>query len=170
MTKKTGVLDTPPEDELKIVLEAHNNERVQELIAFGVDVNGRSEHDSYLAVAARAGNHVGVLRLLKAGAKVSRLVLDDAVRGGNARTADRILDELFYANIEVDMDVEMSQLLLQRGTTPLLNVPMLEWLAKQKVDLAMRSAHGNSLYDHARRDQAADEVIEFVKRFDDRAD
>jgi len=169
MTDRKGVLDTPPEEELAIVLEAGANDRVTELLEFGVDPNLRSEHNHYAAVAVRAGNHVGLLRLIKAGAKCTRPVLMDAIIGGNPRCADRVLDELFYEQIEVDLDVESSQLLLARGTTPKLTVPMLQWLAKQGVDLTMRSAHGASLYELAKRDQADDDVIEFLKGFDDRA-
>jgi len=169
MTRKMDVLETPPEEELAIVLHNGENDRVAELLEFGVDPNLRSEHESYAAVACRVGNHIGLLRLLKAGAKITRPVLSDAILGGNPRCADRVLDELYYEGLELDVDVEASQILLRRGTTPKLNVPMLQWLAKQGVDLAVRSAHGSSLYELAERDRASDEVIAFLRDFDDRA-
>ena len=103
MTNNGGVLDTPPEDELAAVCASGDNERVAELLAFGVDPNSRIGHDSYIAVASRAGNHVALSRLIRAGGKVSRPMLRDAIAGGNPRCADKVLDELLTNDELVDI-------------------------------------------------------------------
>ena len=165
MTNNGGVLDTPPEDELAAVCASGDNERVAELLAFGVDPNSRIGHDSYIAVASRAGNHVALSRLIRAGGKVSRPMLRDAIAGGNPRCADKVLDELHYEGVQLELDVEASQLLLERGFTASLTVDMLEWLKRQGVDLAVRSAHGTSLYELVQRDGGPAEMVAYLQAF-----
>jgi hypothetical protein len=135
---------------------------VKELLDYGVDPDARTGREHFLAVACRAGNHVGVARLLQKGATPARPMLRDALEGGNPRCIDKIVDELHYAGVELELDVEVGQLLLERGMLARLEVPMLQWLERNKVDLSVRSQQGSSLHELAERDGASAEVVAFL--------
>lgn len=156
------MMGTSAPDELAAVIASGDNDRVKELLEYGVDVNARAGHDSFLAIAGRAGNHVAMTRLLKAGATASRPMLRDALVGGNPRCLDKLLDELHFAGVEVDVDVELGQMLYERALLAGLPLAMVRWLGGHGVDLAARSAQGQTLHAIAQRDGADADVVAFL--------
>jgi hypothetical protein len=165
--KKGGVLETPPDEELAIVCENGNADRVSELLAFGVDPNGRHDERSYLSIAARNGHQVVVLRLIKAGAKVYRSHLLEAIRGGNARCADRLWDELHYDGTEVDLDHDASELLYQRKVAASLTPEMFQWLHRNGVDLSAPDRLGRTIREIAKLDGARQELLDALDALTD---
>ena len=154
-----GVLETPPDEELAIVCANGNAERVQELLDFDVDPNGRVEEQSDLHVALLHGHQVVVTRLLRAGASVFRHHMQAAIRGGNHRCADRILDELHFAGEELDLDFMASEILYERKVAAALPPAMFEWLKAHGVDLSAPDRLGRTIRELAAMDHAPAETL-----------
>lgn len=165
MSKPTerGVLETPPEEELALMCEKGNNDRVQALLDYGVDPNTYGEERSYLYLAAIHGHSVIVGKLIKAGAHIQRTHLTAAIRGGNPYCAEKILDEFFYAGTEIDLPHVGHELMLERGGAKKSNPKMLRWLAKNGVAFAEKDRLGRTVLEVAQLDGASDEIIETLQ-------
>jgi ankyrin repeat protein len=161
--KEAGVLKTPPEVEMAIVVVKGDLGRVTELLDFGVDPNYADEERSFLYSAVRNGHHVIMTRLLKAGAKVQRTHLAASIRGGNPRCSDRILDELIYSGIEVDMSHEAGALLFEHGEAASSTPAMLTWLKQQGVDFVSPDRLGRTILEIAEIDGAKPDILEAIR-------
>ena len=157
--KKGSVLQTPPEDELAIVCENGNNDRVQELLDFGVDPNLRHDEQSFASIALRNGHQVVLTKLIRAGAKLQRRHLMDAIRGGNPRCAERVLDELHYDGVELDLDHDVSEMLYERKVAAAMTPDIFRWLHRNGVDLSAPDRLGRTIREIAALDGAGPDLL-----------
>ncbi len=158
-----GVLKTPPEEEMAIMCEKGMTERVVELLEFGVDPNHYGEDRSYLYIAVTHGHSAIAGKLLRAGARVQRTHLSASIRGGNPYCAEKVMDEFFYAGIEVDLPHIGHELMLARGEAKASTPKMLRWLAKNGVAFKEPDRLGRTVLGVAESDGAAPEILEVLR-------
>ncbi|MEZ4320963.1 MAG: hypothetical protein R3F61_26025 [Myxococcota bacterium] len=143
--------------EMAVACERGNEQRVRQLLAWGVDADIEVGGHSLLTRAARFGQYMVVKRLLQAGAKPSMVALVAGVGSGSRHTVEQIADELVFRG-EDPAAYPWNTVLGRRDFLELLTADMATWLVDNEIDLTETDSFGRSIVDlahtYAKRDVA----------------
>ncbi|MCB9679317.1 MAG: hypothetical protein H6737_29705 [Alphaproteobacteria bacterium] len=149
--------------EMAVACERGNENRVRQLLAWGVDPCTEVDGYSLLTRAARFGQYMVVKRLLQAGAKPSMVALVAGVGSGSRHTVEHIADSLVFEG-EDPAAFAWNTVLGRREMLEQLTPDMATWLVANGIDLDETDGFGRSIAELAEQFAKRDVVEILLKK------